>query len=49
MSLTKPSSFVDMDVREIFEKHTIEETRGIHRKVNQEIERKKEELRMLVG
>jgi hypothetical protein len=48
MTTPRPT-FVDVDVREVFERNNVEEARGIHRKVNLEIERKKEELRMLVG
>lgn len=42
-------SYVDTDVREVFKTHTVEQTQIIHKKINYEIERKREELRMLVG
>jgi len=39
----------DMDANTLFENHSIEEVRGIERKLRHEIEWKKEEMRDLVG
>jgi len=39
----------EIAVRDIFETCTVEETQDISKRVNGEIEKKKEELRMLVG
>jgi hypothetical protein len=45
---SKPS-LVHLNVRDVLEKESVEEAKEISRKVNLEIEKKKEELRMLVG
>lgn len=48
MTATK-ITYVDLNVRELFEENTVETVKEIHKKVNYEIERKREELRTLVG
>ena len=49
-SPTLPPQLPDeLNVRLIFEKYALDEVTGIHRRVNADVERKKEELRMLVG
>jgi len=47
--MPQSQSYVDTDVREVFETYSIEETQSVQKKINHEIERKREELRMLVG
>lgn len=45
---SKPS-LVHLNVREVLEKESVDHAKEISKKVNLEIEKKKEELRMLVG
>lgn len=42
-------SLVDIDVDGLFENHSISEIDQIHQKLQQSIEDKKEDLRMMVG
>lgn len=46
---TKCSEFLDLNVRELFENTTIEKTVEVQKRLGVEIERKKEEMRVLVG
>lgn len=42
------SSYLKLDVDKVFEQHSINEIEGIHRDIQNEIEKKKEELRTMV-
>lgn len=44
-----PSPFVNLNVREVFESNGLQQTKEISKRVNVEIEKKREELRTLVG
>lgn len=44
-----PSPFVNLNVREVFESNGLVQTKEISKRVNVEIEKKREELRTLVG
>jgi len=44
----KPT-YVGLNVRQVFETSSVEDVKDISKKVNHEIDRKREELRMLVG
>jgi hypothetical protein len=48
-SLFNKPTLVRINVREVLEQESVEQAKEISRKVNFEIEKKKEELRMLVG
>lgn len=43
------SKFLEMDIKKLFEAHTIKEIELIQKQIQQESERKKIELRTLVG
>ncbi|CAG7837610.1 unnamed protein product [Allacma fusca] len=47
--MTGKTTYVDLNVRELFEENTVDNVREVQKKVSHEIERKREELRMLVG
>ncbi|ODN03459.1 Conserved oligomeric Golgi complex subunit 1 [Orchesella cincta] len=44
-----PSPFIDLNVRQVFETRGLDQTKEISKRVNSEIEKKREELRTLVG
>ncbi|ESO01256.1 hypothetical protein HELRODRAFT_192271 [Helobdella robusta] len=44
-----PINFKEIESGVIFEKHTIDEINGIEKRIRQEIDKKKEELRQMVG
>lgn len=44
-----PSPFANLNVRDVFETNGLEQTREVSKRVNLEIEKKREELRTLVG
>lgn len=41
-------NFLNLDVDQMFEQHGVSEIEGINRKIQSEIENKREELRMMV-
>lgn len=40
---------LDLDVENLFEKHSVSEIEGISKQIRNEIEKKREELRTMVG
>lgn len=40
---------LDLDVDNLFEKHSVSEVEAVNKKIRDDIERKKEELRSMVG
>lgn len=47
--LKTPSPYISLNVREVFESNGLHQTTEISKRVNVEIEKKREELRTLVG
>lgn len=43
------TNYLDLDINKLFEEYTIKEIEGIQKKIQQESDRKKIELRTLVG
>lgn len=42
-------NLLQIDVRALFEQHTISDIENIHKKICENVETKKEELRVMVG
>ncbi|CRK92921.1 CLUMA_CG006488, isoform A [Clunio marinus] len=47
--MLESKDFLNLDVDKLFEQHTIKEIEGVNRKIQSEIENKREELRTMVG
>lgn len=48
-NMTAPVSLLDIDVDELFEQHGVADIDQIHKKLQTDVEHKKEELRTMVG